>query len=86
MTERLQRLAEVVLPRYADARGDASRADGASELSPYLHFGMVGPREIVAAVRGADVSAEKRGKYLDELLTWREWFHYKARRMRVPES
>ncbi|AXJ96982.1 MULTISPECIES: deoxyribodipyrimidine photo-lyase [unclassified Sphingomonas] len=86
VTERLQRLAEVVLPRYADARGDASRADGASELSPYLHFGMVGPREIVAAVRGADVSAEKRGKYLDELLTWREWFHYKARRMRVPES
>lgn len=82
---RLMRLQRVILPAYAEARGDASREDGASALSPYLHFGVVGPREIVAAVQAADVPADTRAKYLDELLTWREWFHYKARALAVPE-
>ncbi|WP_375392629.1 deoxyribodipyrimidine photo-lyase [uncultured Sphingomonas sp.] len=82
---RLERLRHEVLPAYAEARGDATRGDGASALSPYLHFGVVGPREVVAAVEAADVSAEERGKYLDELLTWREWFHYRARSLAVPE-
>jgi deoxyribodipyrimidine photo-lyase len=83
---RLQRLQIEVLPAYANARGNAGRSEGASALSPYLHFGMVGPREIVAAVLAADVPEKTRDKFLDELLTWREWFHYKARFMRVPES
>ena len=85
VARRLQRLQTVVLPLYAEARGNASRDEGASALSPYLHFGMVSPREIAAAVQAADVSAEHRAKYLDELLTWREWFHYRARGLRVPE-
>lgn len=83
---RLRRLTEEVLPRYAGARGDASRPEGASALSPYLHFGLVGPREIVAAVNAADVPEADRRKYADELLTWREWFHYKGRTLRVPEN
>ena len=83
---RLQRLRTEVLPAYAGARGTPSRPEGASALSPYLHFGVVGPREIVASVLAADVPAKTRDKFLDELLTWREWFHYKARSMRVPES
>jgi deoxyribodipyrimidine photo-lyase len=58
---------------------------GASTLSPYLHFGVVGPREIMAAIKQADVPDEQQEKFADELLTWREWFHYKARTMRVPE-
>ena len=82
---RLERLRREVLPAYAEARGDATRGEGASALSPYLHFGVVGPREVVAAVEAADVAAEERGKYLDELLTWREWFHYRARSLAVPE-
>ncbi|MDB5695415.1 MAG: photolyase [Sphingomonas bacterium] len=82
---RLQRLQDEVLPAYADARRLASRPEGASTLSPYLHFGMVGPREIVAVVEQADIPATERSKFLDELLTWREWFHYKARSLRVPE-
>jgi deoxyribodipyrimidine photo-lyase len=45
----------------------------------------VSAREIVAAVQAADVPADTRDKYLDELLTWREWFHYKARSLPVPE-
>ena len=85
VARRLARLRTRVLPDYAEARRDASRDEGASTLSPYLHFGMVGPREIVAAVQGADVPAATRDKFVDELLTWREWFHYKARALPVPE-
>ena len=84
--DRLDRLRETVLPAYAGARNDASRAVGASGLSPYLHFGLVGPREIVAAVQESGAGKASTTKFLDELLSWREWFHYKARGLRVPES
>ena len=83
---RLSRLTNEVLPAYAEARNNAARPEGASTLSPYLHFGVVGPREIMAAIHASDVPADKQEKFADELLTWREWFHYKARTMRVPES
>ena len=83
---RLRRLTEEVLPAYATARGDASRPEGASSLSPYMHFGLVGPREIVAAVQASDAGAGDKAKYIDELLTWREWYHYAARTKPVPES
>lgn len=83
---RLRRLTEEVLPAYAEARNNASRPEGYSTLSPYLHFGVVGPREIMAAIKAADVPQEQQDKFADELLTWREWFHYKGRTMRVPES
>ena len=82
---RLDRLRTEVLPDYAEARREARRPEGASTLSPYLHFGVVGPREIVQAVQAADVTADTRAKFLDELLTWREWFHYRARSLPVPE-
>ena len=83
---RLRRLTKEVLPAYSDARNNASRPEGASTLSPYLHFGVVGPREVMAAIKASDVAEEQQQKFADELLTWREWFHYKARTMRVPES
>jgi deoxyribodipyrimidine photo-lyase len=83
---RLDRLTREVLPAYAGARNNAARPEGASTLSPYLHFGVVGPREIMAAIERSDVDDEMRQKFADELLTWREWFHYKARTLRVPES
>jgi deoxyribodipyrimidine photo-lyase len=84
--ERLRRLTSEVLPAYAGARNNASRPEGASTLSPYLHFGVVGPREILKAIDDAEVPLADREKFADELLTWREWFHYKARTMRVPEQ
>jgi deoxyribodipyrimidine photo-lyase len=83
---RLGRLTREVLPAYAEARNNASRPEGASTLSPYLHFGVVGPREVMAAIKASDVAEDSQQKFADELLTWREWFHYKARAMRVPES
>lgn len=86
VVKRLTRLREEVLPVYAGVRNDASRPEGASTLSPYLHFGMVGPREVLASVGDADVSEHSREKFSDELLTWREWFHYKAHSLQVPEN
>jgi deoxyribodipyrimidine photo-lyase len=83
---RLKRLTDEVLPAYAEARGNASRPEGASTLSPYLHFGVVGPREVMAAIRAAEVAPDIAAKFADELLTWREWFHYKARTLPVPEG
>ncbi|WP_242146966.1 deoxyribodipyrimidine photo-lyase [Sphingomonas sp. BAUL-RG-20F-R05-02] len=83
---RLDRLTREVLPAYAYARNNAARPEGASTLSPYLHFGVIGPREVMAVIETSDVAADKREKFADELLTWREWFHYKARTLRVPES
>ena len=83
---RLSRLTGEVLPAYAGARNNASRPDGASTLSPYLHFGVVGPREVMAAIKAANIPTTQATKFADELLTWREWFHYKAHTLRMPES
>lgn len=83
---RLTRLIDDVLPDYAATRNDATRRDGASGLSPYLHFGVLGPREVMRAVTAASVGARHRIKFADELLGWREWFHYQARAMSAPES
>lgn len=83
---KLERLMDTVLPVYATARNDATNPLGASSLSPYLHFGVVGPREIMATVEAADAAAGAKEKFADELLTWREWFHYQARALPAPES
>lgn len=50
--------------------------NGTSRLSPYLHFGNIGPVTIALAVNKAvaagKVSVEAAEKYLDELIGWRE--------------
>ena len=83
--ERLARLLSDVLPGYASTRNDATRPNGASGLSPYLHFGVIGPREIMARVAGAQAGGQHKRKFADELLGWREWFHYQATQLDVPE-
>jgi deoxyribodipyrimidine photo-lyase len=49
---------------------------GTSRLSPYLHFGNIGPVTIALAVKKAVAegkATEAAGeKYLDELIGWRE--------------
>ena len=49
---------------------------GTSRLSPYLHFGNIGPITIALAVRKAVVEGKAEAsaaeKYLDELIGWRE--------------
>lgn len=83
--DRLRRLVAHVLPGYAATRNDATRTDGASGLSPYLHFGVLGSREVMAAVTAAGAGHRHAQKFADELLGWREWFHYQARELAAPE-
>jgi deoxyribodipyrimidine photo-lyase len=82
---RLDRAAAKVLSGYAATRNDATRADGASGLSPYLHFGVLGPRETMRALSASGAGARHRAKFADELLGWREWFHHQARGLEAPE-
>ncbi|MDP0498548.1 MAG: deoxyribodipyrimidine photo-lyase [Verrucomicrobiota bacterium JB022] len=58
---------------YADAR-NLPAEDGTSRLSPYLHWGQIGPREVVAAL---GKRAEKGGghTFLKELI-WREFGYH----------
>jgi deoxyribodipyrimidine photo-lyase len=84
--QRLVRLTRDVLPAYATARNDATRREGASGLSPYLHFGLLGPREVIRAVADASAAPKHKAKFADELLGWREWFHYQARGLTAPEQ
>jgi deoxyribodipyrimidine photo-lyase len=83
--QRLERLLSDVLPGYASTRNDATQPEGASGLSPYLHFGVIGPREIMARVEVAQAGGQHKRKFADELLGWREWFHYQASQLEAPE-
>lgn len=60
---------------YSDGR-DIPETDGTSRLSPYLHFGQLSPREIVAAVEDAGI-AKRLGplKFVAEV-GWREFGHH----------
>ena len=63
------------LGKYADDRSHPER-DATSRLSPYLHFGHIGPLSIALAVNAAvekDASlAAARDSYFNEVITWRE--------------
>ena len=67
---RLQRFLVEGLPRYAEARADPN-AGATSGLSPYLHFGNISPREVLAHAREAG-AADQFARFRDEILTWRE--------------
>ena len=74
---------ESVVPRYKWTRNNPSLPNSTSKLSPYLHFGVLGPREVVKAVNEAfekgELHSAARWKFLDELLTWREFYFNLAR-------
>ena len=60
------------LDGYADKRSDPARP-ATSMLSPYLHFGMVSPVEIVRRVRDAKAAGGKdAASYVEELVVRRE--------------
>ena len=46
--------------------------DGTSQLSPYLHFGQIGPHTIALAVKDADAPPEDKKAFLEELIVRRE--------------
>jgi deoxyribodipyrimidine photo-lyase len=76
---RLQHFAGA-MDAYADGRDQPER-DATSRLSPHLHFGEIGPRQIWAAVRaqgkGSGVFPPHRGGqvFLKEV-GWREFAHH----------
>jgi len=73
--ERLGEFVNLELSDYPDKRNHPE-VQGTSRLSPYLHFGNIGPLTIALAVKKAvaDGKAESAAaeKYLDELIGWRE--------------
>lgn len=73
--DRLNYLAQHV-HKYPSTRNNPAISLGTSELSPYLHFGAVGPSEVVKAIQDGPSSKSEQWKFLDEMLTWREWAHY----------
>ncbi len=72
--EALKRIHDFVknkLQHYGKLRNHPE-ADGTSDLSPYLHFGHIGPITIALAVRNCDAPETEKEVFLNQLITWRE--------------
>ncbi len=73
--KKLRHFTEKVLEHYETTRNKPEMA-GSSEMSPYLHYGHVGPQTIALAVEAAASRNPKLKKaqesYLNELIVWRE--------------
>jgi deoxyribodipyrimidine photo-lyase len=73
--KRLEHFVTRVLPNYEETRNQPE-VDGTSKLSPYLHFGHVGPLTIALAVERALKTnpklAKARDGFFNELIVWRE--------------
>ena len=73
--ERLKRFTNESVKAYSDDRNRPD-IDGTSMLSPYLHFGQLGPREVFAHFQQAGLVDAKGGrKYLAEI-GWREFSYH----------
>ena len=71
--QQLQTFLEARLKGY-DARRDLPAIDGTSRLSPHLHFGEIGPRQIASALQGLP-DGDDRDSFLSEI-GWREFSHH----------
>jgi deoxyribodipyrimidine photo-lyase len=77
VTRRLDTAATMIVPAYRTRRNNAADDFSCTRLSPYLHFGLTSPWAVMDAVEAADVPPSARYKFYDELLTWREWSHWR---------
>jgi len=59
------------LAHYSGRHGNPE-VDGTSRLSPYLHFGQIGPHTVALAVEQAKAPRKAKDDFLDQLITWRE--------------
>ncbi|MGF1512754.1 MAG: deoxyribodipyrimidine photo-lyase [Elainellaceae cyanobacterium] len=75
---RVATLKTEILARYKWIRNNAALEHSTSQLSPYLHFGMLSPYQLFAEIDSVDVPKSYTWKFRDEFLTWREWSHYRA--------
>ncbi|HZZ18773.1 MAG TPA: deoxyribodipyrimidine photo-lyase [Opitutaceae bacterium] len=77
---RLRRFAAQAMEHYAAGR-DRPGQDGTSMISPWLHFGEIGPRQVWAAVESASKGSgifppgKGAGVFLSEI-GWREFAHH----------
>jgi len=70
---RLRGFVDQRLARYADGR-DRPADEATARLSPHLHFGEIGPRQVWHAVRGRE-TGDAAAKFLSEI-GWREFAHH----------
>ncbi len=70
----LSTLRKFVKSRLASYAGQRNQPDldGTSQLSPYLHFGQIGPHTVALAVKNADAPREDREAFLEQLIVRRE--------------
>lgn len=59
------------LPGYASNRNHPE-LDGTSRLSPFLHFGHIGPRTVALAVQAAAAPEQDKASFLEEFIVRRE--------------
>jgi len=78
ITLRIASLKENILKKYKWIRNNPALEYSTSELSPYLHFGMVSPHQILEAIEASEIPKSYTWKFRDEFLTWREWSHYQT--------
>jgi deoxyribodipyrimidine photo-lyase len=73
--KRLKLFTTTMLARYDETRNHPEM-DGTSALSPYLHYGHIGPQTIALAVEAAaktdPASMKARDSFINELIAWRE--------------
>ncbi len=73
--KRLRHFTSRLLENY-DTTRNKPELDGTSALSPYLHYGHIGPQTIALAVQAAAASDPKfqsaKDGYFNELIAWRE--------------
>jgi deoxyribodipyrimidine photo-lyase len=67
----LERFIRDRIDGYHDHR-NRPELPGTSQLSPYLHFGQLGPRQVALRVLRADVPEADRQAFLEELIVRRE--------------
>lgn len=68
---RLARFIQTRLGQYDEGRNHPDRT-ATSELSPYLHFGHIGPREVALAVRNAAPDTPASTAFIEQLVVRRE--------------
>jgi deoxyribodipyrimidine photo-lyase len=69
--KRLKKFIETELAGYPVDRNKPER-DSTSHMSPYLHFGHIGPHTIALAIQQAEAPDEAKAAYLEQLIVRRE--------------
>ncbi len=84
--EQLKWACEKVLPTYERVRTNPSHPLNGTKISPYMHFGIIGSREIIKAIRKNSAVNQRNWRIQDEIMSWREFFHHLARHSVEPSA